>query len=92
MRPAATSRRQHPGPAPPVLADSPLSAKAFCKSVPKRLQKPAQRSSPGRNLQPRVLQTTGYQVGVDGVPLLHALPDTDTRAADRQVCRLSHAT
>lgn len=92
MRPAATSHRQHPEPAPPVLADSPLSPKAFCKSVPKRLQKPARRSGPGRNLQPGVLQTAGDQVGVGRATLLHTLSNIDTRAADRQVCRLSHAT
>lgn len=97
MCPAATSHCQRPKPASPILADSPLSAKAFRSSVPKRLQEPARCQSPGRDFQPCVFQTTGHQVGVRaaGSSLTATYSDLskiDTRAADRQVCRLCHAT
>lgn len=99
MRPAATSRRQHPEPPPTVLADSPLSAEAFRPSVPKLLQEPAQRQSPGRDLQPSVLQTTGHQVRCQSGPprivpqyaaAAYSVKDRHSRQTD--VCRLSHAT
>lgn len=90
MCPAAASHRQHPEPASTILANPPLSAEALLQSVPQRLQEPARRQSPGRDLQPRVLQTAGHQVGVRDVSDRRRQAAGRQKSVQAQSCNTTH--